>query len=382
MKKLRICYFSWDEVVVNNAVDALLKMEHDVKVIRYKINNYDFDEVLESEFCQVLNKDAYDLVFSFDYLPIISRCCQKMNVKYVSWVYDSPHYTMESETLANTCNSVFVFDYSEYRRYFEMGISTVKYMPLGCNYERVNNYLDSGDNNYKYDVSFVGSINNNKDYISMVKELPDFVKEYIDQFTWLQQNTFMEDLVNEIPEVIISELGKRINCNLGESYRNDAQHIIKSIIRERVTIYERMNILTKLSENFDVHWFGATDYKLGDVNNHKWVDYDTEMYQVFRQSKINLNITLRTIKEGISLRVFDVLAAGGFLLTSYQEILNEYFTDGEDIVMYKDIEDLKFKIKYYLEHEEERKQIAQNGSRKVKELFDYKNLFEEIFMNS
>ena len=49
----------------------------------------------------------------------------------------------------------------------------------------------------------------------------------------------------------------------------------------------------------------------------------------------------------------------------------EYFIPGEDIVLYDSIPDLLMKIEYYLEHEDERVQIAKNGYEKVKAYHTY-----------
>ena len=49
----------------------------------------------------------------------------------------------------------------------------------------------------------------------------------------------------------------------------------------------------------------------------------------------------------------------------------EHFVPGEDIVLYDSIPDLLVKIEYYLEHEEERIQIAKNGYNKIKEYHTY-----------
>lgn len=74
----------------------------------------------------------------------------------------------------------------------------------------------------------------------------------------------------------------------------------------------------------------------------------------------------------------DVLAAGGFLITNYQEEIAEYFVDGQDLVMAYTPEDMVEKTAYYLEHDEERKAIALNGQKKVMENFAYTKLLPEI----
>ena len=78
--------------------------------------------------------------------------------------------------------------------------------------------------------------------------------------------------------------------------------------------------------------------------------------------------------RSVPLRVYDILGAGGFLITNYQPDLAENgFVLGEDLVVYESKEDLLCKVDYYLKHEEERLQIAANGQRKVAMLHTYDN---------
>ena len=59
-----------------------------------------------------------------------------------------------------------------------------------------------------------------------------------------------------------------------------------------------------------------------------------EMPLIFNGSKIILNITSKAIRSGLPLRIFDICAAGGFLLTNYQEELPEYFEIGKEAEYY------------------------------------------------
>lgn len=74
------------------------------------------------------------------------------------------------------------------------------------------------------------------------------------------------------------------------------------------------------------------------------------------------------------------MACGGFLLTNYQDEIAEYFVNGEELVIYSDLDDMCEKIKYYLEHDEERERIAKAGQAKVRELFSYDNRISDIAM--
>ena len=99
---------------------------------------------------------------------------------------------------------------------------------------------------------------------------------------------------------------------------------------------------------------------------------------VYNQSKIDLNITLRSIERGIPLRAFDIMGAGGFLLSNYQADLLEMFVPGEEFVYYEDKEDLLRKVDYYLTHEREREAIAKNGHDKVAAAHTYRHRVREM----
>ena len=105
------------------------------------------------------------------------------------------------------------------------------------------------------------------------------------------------------------------------------------------------------------------------------------MPKVFYLSKINLNISLKSIRTGIPLRVLDILGCGGFLITNFQEELLDYFSIGEDIEVYTYLGDLREKADFYLKNDEIRKQIAESGLRKVKKEFTFEQRMEQILKN-
>jgi len=90
-------------------------------------------------------------------------------------------------------------------------------------------------------------------------------------------------------------------------------------------------------------------------------------------TKINLNFT----EGGTSDRTYKVLASKGFLLTQPWEGMEEDFTIGEELNIFTSIDELKNKIKYYLDHEDERLRIAEHGFQTVQK-FDRINWAKKI----
>ena len=79
------------------------------------------------------------------------------------------------------------------------------------------------------------------------------------------------------------------------------------------------------------------------------------------------------------MRVYDVLGAGGFLVTNYQaDFIENGFLPGEDLIVYESKQDLISKVDYFLTHEKERVQITENGKRKIAMMHTYDNRIKEI----
>ena len=105
----------------------------------------------------------------------------------------------------------------------------------------------------------------------------------------------------------------------------------------------------------------------------------TEMPIIFKESKINLNITSKAIRYGLPLRIFDILSCEGFVLTNYQPEIPELFTPGEDLVMYGSQEELEELIAYYLSHDKERREIAAHGLETLKANYTYEKQIAKMF---
>ena len=144
-------------------------------------------------------------------------------------------------------------------------------------------------------------------------------------------------------------------------------------LARRCNEVERIKILNTLAERFNVVLY--TDKESNDalknVTMRPWVDYWAEMPKVFYLSKINLNISSRSIESAIPQRVWDIMAVGGFVLTNYQPEIEDYFTIGKDLEVYHNLEELQEKVAYYLKHDKERIRIAMNGYKKVRYAHNY-----------
>jgi spore maturation protein CgeB len=105
-----------------------------------------------------------------------------------------------------------------------------------------------------------------------------------------------------------------------------------------------------------------------------------EMLEIFQTSKINLNFSgTKGGKKGWKGRILEVINAGGFLLTEYRPGIEEFFEIDKEIVCFKNANEMVEKIIYYLNHEEERKRIAQAGWKKGITTYTPLHMYSKIF---
>lgn len=90
------------------------------------------------------------------------------------------------------------------------------------------------------------------------------------------------------------------------------------------------------------------------------------MYEVLARAKIVVNRHSDVAEEyANNMRMFEATGMGALLLTEDKKNLHELFIPGKEVVTYKDSDVLIGKIRYYLEHDDDRKKIAKAGQKRT-----------------
>lgn len=325
-------------------------------------------------------------VFSINFFPAISYTCERLKVPYVCWSVDSPVPELFSNALKNSCNRVFLFDRAQYEFFSPVNPDRIYYLPLCTNVKRWEKVIlgmtEDDYQTYGGDVSFVGSLYNEKCRYDKLT-LSDRTRGFADGLIEAQLRVYG---CNFIPESLTDDVIHEIadadpdfykgSDTYGEPDRYLAAH---QYIGIKLAAVERERTLNRLAEHFDVTLYTRSDTsRLPKVHCRGGVSTLTEMPKVFQASKINLNITMRPIETGLSLRIWDILGCGGFLLTNYQAEMPDYFEIGHDLETYESMTELEEKVHYYLTHEEERMEIAINGYEKVARYHSYGNRLAQM----
>lgn len=375
----------------DDVVEIFKHLGHKVFVYDHKDITEHRNAEIEKELLDLVNKENISLIFSYNYVPVVSIAIKDTPVKYISYVYDSPNIALYTYSIIYPCNYVFIFDYAVYEELRRGGIKTVYYLPLSVHSDRIEKTLSKkpvtmDGNHYKHEVSFIGSLYNEKHnfyerIMDALGDKNDYIKGYLDSIVTAQSKVYGSFF---IPELLTKDVMDVLLEAFPYPQRADSLATPEYVyahyfLARKVAEIERTTLLTSVSENYNLSLFTHSETPtIPKAHNMGKVDYYSEMPYVFRDSKINLNMSIKSILTGIPLRCIDIMGCGGFLLTNYQADMFRHFEPGVHFDFFTDEKDLLTKIDYYLSHDDERMTIAENARENIKLNHNLTNYLQEM----
>lgn len=224
---------------------------------------------------------------------------REMGIRIAVWFVDDPYFTDDTRQLSQCYDEVFTHELECVAFYRSIGCQDVHYLPLAAN-PQLFRPLRTGPE-YQFDVCFIGNAFWNR--VLLFDDLAEFLQ--------------------------------------------DKKVLIAGGYWERLTRYERLSRFIRKG----------------------WIPVE-ETVSYYNGSKIVINIH-RTTSAGqdnrngldipggsINPRTYEIAACGAFQITDIRSDLTAYYRPGYDMETFRDADELKHKIAYYLEHEEERQRIA------------------------
>jgi len=379
---MKLLFFQWKSFMNNGIERALTRLGVDFNIFFYEFSDWENDDIFLELFTNQLKSHNYQCVLSVNFSPLISNICEERNIPYIAWVYDSPLHIRDLSALYNSCTKVYFFDRGQVEEFKKSGIDA-GYLPLAVDPEIFQTTVSEKiREEYQTDISLLGKLYQTE-YQYFTAPLNEYLRGYLEGIVGAQMKIYGGYL---IPELVTEDLLKQMNADYDKVASDGFQmgkRELEFMLAREVTGRERYYILALLSKYFQVDLYSADqDQRLDMVRYRGYADYYKKMPLVFSQSKINLNISLKTIRTGIPLRVIDIMGCGGFVISNYQEELMEYFVPGEECVIYENFEDLYEKVKFYLQHDSERQRISKNGFEKIKQDFTFDDRIRKLLYST
>ncbi len=399
-------------------------VEESTEMTNKSLSNQDRVNLLRSRLEQSDGSldEPFLFVFSFNFFPVISDVCEIYQIPYVCWSVDSPLAEIYTKQVRNRCNRLFLFDRQQYDSLKQQNSDGIFHLPLCTNTDRWDQVIagisEADRNRFSSDISFIGSLYTEKDPWSSLTESSSSESSFNSNREQISSSDrkaagsvslsprtigYAEGLVaaqlsligcNILKEALEPDISREIASACADKYPSSIDCVMdmdpyiasQHILGMHASSLQRIRLLDMLAKQFPVDLYTrspipeALQASTGQnmLRVHDGVKTLTEMPKIFHLGKINLNMTIYPIQSGLSLRIWDVLGCGGFLMTNLQPELTEHFTPGTDLDVFSSAEELVDKCAFYLSHEEIRQRIALNGYRKVKESHTYQKRFAEM----
>ncbi len=311
-----------------------------------------------------------DIVFTFNNL-MDERLLKKLDVPFYVMDADTPLYWMNKELIKKYNEKYFALilntEISDLlKKDFNLNEEKQIFIPYTTDIRAKN--IDQNK-----DITFIGNfIQSQWDSISC--------SIFNSKTNMLEKENIMRKVVFEIKDNF--KLTNETYEEYKKAFQNHAmsKNSLEATIGMVHTNYIRNSLLNSLVD-LDLNIYSTSyslscidyNYKLYSKCHYNTVSTVEENEKVYNESKISLSFPHHQTKTGFSWRVCDILATNSMLISNKTEKLTQFF--GDNVVTFKDEKDLKDKCLYYLNHEDERKDIVQ----KCQEIINKNHRFENLF---
>ncbi len=277
---------------------------------------------------------------------------QSLRGRKIQFWFDDPAFMADNinkspKDMFYLCQDAYYADFI--KNYYDVP-GAIQFPPAG-------NVMENLSYEKRYDVVFIG----NYEPVPEGVYENEYEKNFYEYMILHPDDTFEQGVYN---------YGKK----MGSEY--DAEELFANIQRLK-KVY--LNVLHS-NRHYMVEKIVASGIKL-HVFSENWEMYQgkgrenliihpmifgEEPFKIWAQSKIGLNI-MRGHKAGMTERIANIMLCGACCLSDETVYLKEHFTDGEDIVLFKrsELDELPQKIRYLLEYDDIREQIAIAGHEKA-----------------
>ncbi len=353
------------------------------------------DEIAHSEFVRQLLEEIVsfkpDALITLNHLGVdregvLMDLINKLELPFISWFVDNPHLILYSyEGLTSPFLHIFTWDFDNVPSLKAKGFNNVYYLPLGTDAERFNpkNKEKLVAPAWKSPVSFVG--NSMIDKVQKRLDACNLPKHLYADFFALAKDFISSP--KRIAEKFILDDGKQLFPALIKHYQEQFDTEEKLAFETGMTweatrVYRLECVRQTLDFNpllvGDHGWNVFLEKEKRPWRWHAPINYYDQLPYFYPHSTINFNCTSMQMKGASNQRILDVPATGSFVITDYREQMENMFDIGEEIICYKNNEEIPDLIRYYLNHGKEREAIVRKGRERVLKCHTWTHRMSEI----
>ena len=390
MNTKRCLLISCKDLALKDLIWGIEESGHHSESFDISCNTLAMDEKECKRIISYIRSNPADVVFTMNFSPTVSKACKSLGIPYASWIYDCPLQSLYNDQTYNETNHFFIFDKYQLKVCKERGLKNVNYLPLASNISRMGQLTISEQDELQYccDISFVGMQYVDGRYSYYRNNLPKNHQEELDNIAynllgiWDGKDRIHNVMSNELIEAMVSLSSE----DPGDKLNLPNRLYFEEVILARAVAYTERRLMMEKITDLAPWWYGSNAEPKDQIEGiiyKPWLTYLEALPKAYNLSKINLSSSLHSIYSGIPLRVFDIMGAGGFILSNYQPEIEELFDIGREIVVYHNFDEMRELAMFFLSHESARMGILIAGYEKVCTEYTYpkavQKMLEKVF---
>lgn len=336
----------------------------------FTVGTWEPSRLAPEELTRAARRWKPEVVVSINYIHGLAEACARLGLKLVVWEID-PATDRLRPTRSGDAAHVFTWRRAQVKAWKTAGFGQTWHLPLAADIER--RHPVEAEERYRSPIAFVGS--------SMVEQGQRFREQILADWALWRGGSPL-DAVQEGGQLLQQVLdGHRDDYSICRVEELALEHMGDFVVEmrargsdpvpriaEMVGADKRLTWVANLGQVGVTVW-GDQGWEFVQQYDARWMGpagHRAELNQVYCGAGINLDIGRIYQSDIITMRVFDVMACGGFVLAEHSDHLDELFTPGVELDSYRTLEDLLEKVEHYLEHPDEARAIAARGLEAVR----------------
>ena len=358
--------------------------------VPYRLLQVSTEELAQEEFVEQLLKAVLefkpDFIFTINHLGIdreglLTDLQSQLELPLESWFVENPHLILyKYQGLASPWATIFTWDADNVASLQAEGFKQVYYLPLATTPERFARPPSFRiPEEWSSEISFVGNsmqykVQARREAADPGPELLTKYKEIAAGFARHNERSVLAYLELEYPGLLPAYE------NLESTERKLA---FETMITWEATRQYRDSCVEQILP-FNPLILGDNGWEISFGSSaHKWrwhseISYYDELPFFYPNSLINFNCTSKQMKGAVNQRVFDVPAAGAFLLTDWRKQMDRLFEPGKEVVFFEEPAEIPELVRFYLNNQGARDKIVNAARKRILAHHTYTLRLQEI----
>jgi spore maturation protein CgeB len=337
-----------------------------LQALGYAVFTWDIHRLSPQELdytCRVLSPKV---VVAINHTHGLAEACRALGVPLIVWEIDPSTDGVRASSGPTDHVHIHTYRETNVQRFMQAGFVNVHYTPLASNVQRrcpSDTPLEDGPQ-----VCFVGT--------SMLDQAQLFRPLFLDLWTQFsgdrpgaraQGDKLLESILaaqrirprqHVIPALMRKSLSAFVDAD-----RGGIKHCPISMVSEMAAAERRLNVVARLGGEGIEIWGdpGWKSIEMSGAIYRGFAGHSRELTDIYRRGLIHVDVNRLYQLDIVPMRIFDIMACGGFVLAEHSAALASLFRVGEEVESWTTVEELVHKVKFYKENPAVARKIAQRG---------------------